>query len=88
MLSIKIFATPSRWYSIWLIALSAYFKSNDWKYEKKWKLISYGNTEEIAKINMTLSNIYYGDKMDPIKMGKLHIIALSKKRKEIISYTH
>lgn len=56
----------------------ALYKSKDWAYEKEWRLISYGNKEELVEIKLRPSCIYYGSRIDPDDLEELHEIAVSK----------
>lgn len=56
----------------------ALYKSKDWAYEKEWRLISYGNEEDIVEIKLRPSCIYYGSRIDSDDFEELHEIAISK----------
>lgn len=61
---------------------AALYKSKDWAYEKEWRLISYGNKEDLVEIKLKPSCIYYGSRIDEDDFKELHEIALSKGIKE------
>ena len=61
---------------------AALYKSKDWSYEKEWRLISYGSTEDLVEFKLRPSSIIYGSRIDPDDYEELHDIAVSKGVKE------